>query len=195
MGKSIAQQQTETARAEKLRATTGFEEAVRKEVGDTSVYTEGGPTKVILTPENAPKVFGSFQNGSFRLSFGVDEAVDTIKRNPAGAAMGAASAIQPEAVTAALQGDYTEAVTQTAVGAGVGALVQQGVKKIAPAVMRLVPRAGSMALSFGARLNPVGAAYTGVELIDAAAKGITGKGIFEPSGRPVTEEDLDFATL
>ena len=197
MGKSISQQQTETARAEKLRATTGFEDAVRKEAGDASIYTEGGPTKIILTPENAPRVFGTFQNGSFRLSFGVDEAVDTIKRNPAGAAMGAASAIQPEAVTAALQGDYTEAAKQTAVGAGVGALVQQGVKKIAPVVTRLLPKAGSMALGFGARVltGPVGAGYTGLELIDAGAKGITGKGIFEPSGKPVTEEDLDFATL
>ena len=52
-----------------------------------------------------------------------------------------------------------------------------------------------MALSFGARLNPVGAAYTGVELIDAATKGITGKGIFEPSDKPVTDEDLEFSTM
>ena len=129
------------------------------------------------------------------ISAAVASGVDAVRRNPVGSAMGAASAIQPEAVTAALQGDYTEAAKQTAVGAGVGALVQQGVKKIAPAVMRLAPRAGAMALSFGARLNPVGAAYTGLELIDAGAKGITGKGIFEHSGKPVTEEDLDFATL
>ena len=100
---------------------------------------------------------------------------------------------QPEAVTSALQGDYTEAVTQTAVGAGIGAAVQAA----APAVMKLVPKAGAMVLGGAARVlsGPIGAAYTGLELIDAATKGITGKGIFEPSDKPVTEEDLDFATL
>ena len=128
---------------------------------------------------------------------GVNEALSGVKRNPLGAAVGAATAIQPEAITAALQGDYTEAAKQTAVGAGVGAAVQEVVKRAAPTVMRLVPKGGAMVLSGAARLlsGPVGAAYTGVEIIDAAAKGITGKGIFEPSGRPVTEEDLDFATL
>lgn len=128
---------------------------------------------------------------------GVGEALSGVKRNPLGAAVGAATAIQPEAITAALQGDYTEAAKQTAVGAGVGAAVQEVVKRAAPTVMRLVPKGGAMVLGSAARLlsGPVGAAYTGVELIDAATKGITGKGIFEPSGRPVTEEDLDFATL
>ena len=124
---------------------------------------------------------------------GVNEALSAVKRNPMGAAVGAASFIQPEAVTSALQGDYTKAVTQTAVGAGIGAAVQAA----APAVMKLVPKAGAMVLSGLGRVlgGPAAAAYTGLELIDAGAKGITGKGIFEPSGRPVTEEDLDFATL
>ena len=128
---------------------------------------------------------------------GVNEALSGVKRNPLGAAVGAATAIQPEAITAALQGDYTEAAKQTAVGAGVGAAVQEVVKRAAPTVMRLVPKGGAMVLGTAARVlsGPVGAAYTGVELIDAAAKGITGKGIFEPSDKPVTEEDLDFATL
>ena len=124
---------------------------------------------------------------------GVNEALSAVKRNPMGAAVGAASFIQPEAVTSALQGDYTEAVTQTAVGAGIGAAVQAA----APAVMKLVPKAGAMVLGGAARVlsGPIGAAYTGLELIDAATKGITGKGIFEPSDKPVTEKDLDFATL
>jgi hypothetical protein len=128
---------------------------------------------------------------------GAEEAVDTIKKNPMGAAIGASSFIQPEAVTSALQGDYTEAAIQTGVGAGVGAVVQQTIKRAAPAVMSLVPKGGAMVLGTAGRLltGPVGAAYTGLELIDAAAKGITGKGMFEPSGRPVTEEDLQFSTL
>jgi hypothetical protein len=128
---------------------------------------------------------------------GVNEALSGIKRNPLGAAAGAASFIQPEAVTAALEGDYTQAAVQTGTGAIAGAAVQETVKRVAPAVMKLVPKAGAMVLGGAARVlsGPIGAAYTGVELIDAAAKGITGKGIFEPSGKPVTEEDLDFATL
>ena len=148
-----------------------------------------------LAKMGLPPLKGTQMFGVDPISAAVAGGVNAVRRNPLGAALGAATSIEPEAVTAALQGDYTEAATQTAVGAGVGALVQQGVKKIAPAVMRLLPRAGSMVLSVGARLNPVGAAYTGLELIDAGAKGITGKGIFEPSGKPVTEEDLDFATL
>ncbi len=128
---------------------------------------------------------------------GVNEALSGIKRNPLGAAAGAASFIQPEAVTAALEGDYTQAAVQTGTGALAGAVVQETVKRAAPAVMRLVPKAGAMVLGGAARVlsGPVGAAYTGLELIDAATKGITGKGIFEPSDKPVTEEDLDFATL
>ena len=190
-------------------------EAPRRKIITEFVEEQGGPTDIfglersqaevkagkgIITQapgvmQRSYRAIPLVQNGSFRLSFGFDDFADAVKKNPTGAFMGAATAIEPEAVTAALQGDYTEAAKQTAVGAGVGALVQQGVKNIAPVVTRLLPRAGSMALRFGARLNPVGAAYTGLELIDAGAKGITGKGIFEPSDKPVTEEDLDFATL
>ena len=150
-----------------------------------------------LAKMGLPPLKGTQMFGIDPITAAVTSGVEAVRRNPLGAAMGAATAVQPEAVTAALQGDYIEAATQTAVGAGVGALVQQGVKNIAPVVTRLLPKAGSMALGFGARVltGPVGAAYTGLELIDAGAKGITGKGIFEPSGKPVTEEDLDFATL
>ena len=128
---------------------------------------------------------------------GVNEALSGVKRNPLGAAAGAASFIQPEAVTAALEGDYTQAAVQTGTGALAGAATQEIVKRAAPTVMRLVPKAGAMVLGGAARVlsGPIGAAYTGLELIDAAAKGITGKGIFEPSDKPVTDADLDFGTM
>ena len=120
---------------------------------------------------------------------------NTVKK-PLSAFAGAASAIQPEAVTAAIKGDYKEAAKQTVTGAVGGAIVGEAVKEIAPTVMRLIPKAGKMVLAPLVRVaGPVGAVYTGLELIDAGAKGFTGKGIFEPSGRPVTEEDLDFSTL
>ena len=143
------------------------------------------------------------QNGSFRLSFGFDDFTDAIKKNLPGAFMGAATVIEPEAVTAALQGDVTQAAKATVAGAGFGAAVQQTLTK-APVLdkaraVSVLGRAPGL-LKFGgaaARFlsGPVGIGYTGLELIDAATKGITGKGIFEPSGKPVTEEDLDFSTL
>ena len=144
--------------------------------------------------------------GSFRLSFlplGGEETVKAVVKNPAGAFMGAATAIQPEAVTAAIQGDYEEAAKATVAGAGFGAAVQQTLTKApildkARAVSALGRAPGL--LKFGgaaARFlaGPVGIGYTGLELIDAATKGITGKGIFEPSNKPVTDEDLEFSTM
>ena len=141
--------------------------------------------------------------GSFRLSFGLDNFADAIKKNLPGAFMGAATAIEPEAVTAALQGDVTQAAKATVAGAGFGAAVQQTLTKApvldkARVVSALGRAPGLLKFAGGAvkvLSGPVGIGYTGLELIDAATKGITGKGIFEPSGKPVTEEDLDFSTL
>lgn len=131
------------------------------------------------------------------VSAAIAGGVEAVRRNPLGATFGAATAIEPEAVTAALQGDYEEAAKQTVIGAVAGGVMQGAIKQVAPAVMRVIPRAGAMVLGVGARVlsGPVGWGYTGLELIDAGAKGITGKGIFDPSDKPVTEEDLDFATL
>jgi len=209
MKKSITQQQAETARAVQQRGTTGFEQAVREEVGDPSIYTPEGPTKVILTPENSPRIFGKFKNGSFRMSFGLDKIVNNIVKNPVVAAAGAAGYLDPSSITSALQGDYRKAVEQTGIGAAVTSGIAQTLKNITSldkaralsAVNRLAPQFvnGSIRMARAQAVGKAGpyalATYTGLELIDAAAKGITGKGMFEPSGRPVTEEDLDFSTL
>lgn len=198
-------------------------EAPRRKIITEFVEEQGGPRGIFGTSVPAPEVkrgrdiirkapgvmqrayraMPIIENGSFRLSFGLDEAINTIKRNPLGAAMGAATAVQPEAITAALQGDVSQAAQTTAAGAGFGAAVQQTLTK-APVIDKV--RAASVLgrapglLKFGGAAvkilsGPIGIGYTGLELIDAAAKGITGKGMFEPSGRPVTEEDLDFSTL
>ena len=198
-------------------------EAPRRKIITEFVEKQGGPTDIfglersqaevkagkdIITQapgvmQRAYRAIPLVQNGSFRLSFGFDDFADAVKKNLPGAFMGAATAIEPEAVTAALQGDVTQAAKATAAGAGFGAAVQQTLTK-APVLdkaraVSVLGRAPGL-LKFGgaaARFlsGPVGIGYTGVELIDAAAKGITGKGIFEPSGKPVTEEDLDFSTL
>jgi len=198
-------------------------EAPRRKIITEFVQEQGGPKDIfglgrsqaevkagkdIITQapgvmQRAYRAIPLVQNGSFRLSFGFDDFADAVKKNLPGAFMGAATAIEPEAVTAALQGDVTQAAKATAAGAGFGAAVQQTLTK-APVLdkaraVSVLGRAPGL-LKFGgaaARFlsGPVGIGYTGVELIDAAAKGITGKGIFEPSGKPVTEEDLDFSTL
>ena len=198
-------------------------EAPRRKIITEFVEEQGGPKDIfslersqaevkagkdIITQapgvmQRAYRAIPLVQNGSFRLSFGFDDFADAVKKNLPGAFMGAATAIEPEAVTAALQGDVTQAAKATAAGAGFGAAVQQTLTK-APVLdkaraVSVLGRAPGLLKFGGAAVRflsgPVGIGYTGLELIDAGAKGITGKGIFEPSGRPVTEEDLDFATL
>ena len=202
----------------------GGPEASRRQIVTSYVAEQGGPEDIfglgrsqaeVKTGKDiirkAPGVMQrSYQaikdKGSFRLSFlplGGEEAVKAVVKNPAGAFMGAATAIQPEAVTAAIQGNYEEAAKTTVAGAGFGAAVQQTLTK-APVldkarVVSALGRAPGL-LRFGgaaARFlaGPVGIGYTGLELIDAATKGITGKGIFEPSDKPVTDEDLEFSTM
>lgn len=124
------------------------------------------------------------QNGSFRLSFGFDDFADAIEKNVVGAFMGAATAIEPEAVKSALQGDYTEAAKQTAVGAGVGALVEQGIKRAAPVVTqaaaRVLPKAAMSFAGAAAKFAPpLLAGYAGYEMLGAIVEGATGKTLQE----------------
>ena len=201
-------------------------EAPRRKIITEFVEKQGGPEDIFGTSVPAPEVkrgrdiikqapgvmqrayraMPIIQNGSFRMSFlppGGEETIKAIAKNPMGAAIGAASMVEPEAVTAAIQGDYKEAAESTVAGAAFGAAVQQTLTK-APVIdkvraVSVLGRAPGLLKFGGAAVKilsgPIGIGYTGLELIDAAAKGITGKGMFEPSGRPVTEEDLQFSTL
>ena len=122
--------------------------------------------------------------GSFRLSFGLDGFADAIKKNVLGAVTGAATAIEPEAVKSALQGDYIEAGKQTVVGAGVGALVEQGIKKAAPVVSqaaaKVLPKAAMSFVGGAAKfVPPLAAGYAGYEIINAIVEGATGKNLQE----------------
>ena len=199
----------------------GGPEASRRQIVTSYVAEQGGPEDIfglgrsqaeVKTGKDiirkAPGVMQrSYQvikdKGSFRLSFGLDDFADAIKKNLPGAFMGAATAIEPEAVTAAIKGDYEEAAKATVAGAGFGAAVQQTLTKApildkARAVSVLGRAPGLLKFGGGAvrvLSGPVGIGYTGLELIDAAAKGITGKGIWEPSDKPVTDEDLEFSTM
>lgn len=122
--------------------------------------------------------------GSFRLSFGFDDFADAVKKNVLGAVTGAATAIEPEAVTAALQGDYEEAAKQTVVGAGVGALVEQGIKRAAPAVTqvasKVLPKTALSMIGGAAKFVPaLAGGYAGYQMLDAIVEGATGKNLQE----------------
>jgi hypothetical protein len=179
-------------------------EAPRRKIITEFVEEQGGPKDIFSTNVPAPEVkrgrdiikqapgvmqrayraMPIIQNGSFRLSFGLDKAVDTIKRNISGAVAGAATVIEPEAVKAALQGDYTEAAKQTFVGAGFGALAEQGIKQAAPVVTRtaasVLPKAAVSMIGAAAKFVPVLAGgYAGYQMLDAIVEGATGKDLQE----------------
>lgn len=140
------------------------------------------------------KVGLSMLNGSFRLSFlpGAEEMVQAIVKKPFGAAVGAASMIEPEAVTSAMQGDYRQAVEQTVMGAGVGAGIQQALKvnpvqqarlasyasKI-PGVASRIPAALKIGAGVAKFAPPVLAGYAGYEFLNAIVEGATGKNLQE----------------
>ena len=106
-----------------------------------------------------------------------DIAVKTVKRNPVGATVGAATLIQPEAIKSAIQGDYTEAAKQTAAGAVGGAVAQGVLKRVSSVAMRLLPKGGAMALqTVGKFAGPIGLAYAGVETLNAIVEGVNGEG-------------------
>jgi len=133
-------------------------------------------------------------NGSFRLSFlpGAEEMVQAIVKNPLGAAVGAASMIEPEAITSAFQGDYRQAAEQTAIGAGVGAGIQQVLKvnpvqqarlasfasKI-PGVASRIPAALKIGAGVAKFAPPVLAGVAGYQTLNAIVEGATGKNLQE----------------
>ena len=131
-------------------------------------------------------------NGSFRLSFlpGAEEMIQAVVKNPFGAAVGAASMIEPEAVTSAMQGDYRQAVEQTAIGAGVGAGIQQALKvnpvqqarlasyasKI-PGVVSRIPAVLKIGAAVAKIAPPVLAGVAGYQMLNAIVEGATGKNL------------------
>ena len=139
-------------------------------------------------------ISSSFKGGSFRLSFlpGAEELVQAVVKNPFGAAVGAASMIEPEAVTSALQGDYRQAAEQTAIGAGVGAGIQQALKvnpvqqaKLAsyaskiPGVASRIPAALKIGAGVAKFAPPVLAGYAGYQFLNAIVEGATGNNLQE----------------
>lgn len=120
----------------------------------------------------------------------VNTGIKNVVKNPLGAAVGAASFIEPEAVKSLLQGNPGEAALQTVVGAGLGSTAQAALPRIGNFAMRLAPRAGAMVLSkvapLAPALGPLGMAYAAYEMADAVVEGTTGQKIHQH-----TEEELN----
>jgi hypothetical protein len=109
------------------------------------------------------------------------EMIETIRTNPLGAGLGALTAVDPEAIKSARQGEYGKAAVQAATGATLGAVIEQGAKKIAPTVMRLIPQAGKMMLApvVGAVAAPLTAGMAGYQALDVITTAATGKTLAE----------------
>lgn len=133
-----------------------------------------------------PPLKGTQLYGVDPISAAVASGVEAVRRNPLGAVLGAATAIEPEAVKSALKGDYEEAAKATAVGAGVGAAVQQTLTKV-PIIdkLRAVSTLGRIpgAVSFGGAVAtfapPVLAGYAGYEMLNAIVEGATDRTLKE----------------
>ena len=148
-----------------------------------------GLAKMGLPPLTGTQMFG-LDPISAAVVGGVQAVKDTaeaVRRNVPRAfagAVGAATAIEPEAVKSALEGDYRKAATQTVVGAGVGAAVEFGIKKATPTVSqaaaRVLPKAAFSMVGGAAKfLPPLAAGYAGYEMLGAIVEGATGKDLQE----------------
>ena len=120
----------------------------------------------------------------------VNTGIKNVVKNPIGAAVGAASFVEPESVKSLLQGKPGEAALQTVVGAGLGSTAQAALPRIGNFAMRLAPRAGAMVLSkvapLAPALGPLGMAYAAYEMADAVVEGTTGQKIHQH-----TEDELN----
>lgn len=139
--------------------------------------------RVSVNPQ-ANKLFRNTNADYFGIVPYLDDAAKTVRRNPLGSVVGAATLIQPEAIKSAIQGDYTEAAKQTAVGAGIGALAEQGIKKATPVVSqaaaRVLPKAALSIVGGAAKFAPpVLAGVAGYQMLDAIVEGTTGKNLQE----------------
>tara|TARA_R100001163_G_scaffold16467_1_gene14890 strand:+ start:315 stop:1667 length:1353 start_codon:yes stop_codon:yes gene_type:complete len=127
----------------------------------------------------------AFMDDGLKLMAGFDmnavrTAASTIKNNLTGAAVGAASLVDADAIRSAGKGDYAGAAAQTTVGAVTGSLIEEGAKRALPTAMRLLPRAGQMVLGTVAKTaGPLGLAYAGYDLLDATVEAATGKNLQE----------------
>ena len=131
-----------------------------------------------------PPLKGSQMFGTDPISAAVASGVEAVRKNVLGSIVGAATAIEPEAVKSALQGNYRQAAKQTALGAVGGALVEQGVKLAKPVASKvatkILPKVAISTVGAVAKfVPPIAVGYAGYEMIGAIVEGATGKNLQE----------------
>jgi len=137
-----------------------------------------------LSKMGLPPLKGTQMFGVDPISAAVGSGVEAVRKNVLGSIVGAATAIEPEAVKSALQGNYRQAAAQTALGAVSGALVEQGVKMAKPVVSKvatkILPKAAISTVGAVAKfVPPIAVGYAGYEMLNAIVEGATGKNLQE----------------
>jgi hypothetical protein len=194
-------------------------EGPRRATVESYIESQGGPKNVFSTRtpqalvqqgrdiiKQAPGVMQRayqampiVRKGSFRLSFGLDDAVQAVKQNPLGATLGAATAIDSETIKGIQKGEYMEVAQQAALGAGVGAAVQQFVtgsgtvlgQAHRAATFGQLPGALSLAKGAARFAPPILAGMAGYQALDVITTAATGKTLAETGqAAEETKEEL-----
>jgi hypothetical protein len=193
-------------------------EAPRRKIITEFVEKQGGPQDIFSTSrtqaevktgrkiitqapdvmQRAYKAIPLVKAGSFRLSFGLDEAVQAVRQNPLGATLGAATALDAETIKGIQQGRGMEVASQAALGAGIGAAAQQlatgstmlGQMKRAATLGR-IPGALKLAAGAARFAPPVMAGVAGYQALDVITTAFTGKTLQETGqAAEQTKEEL-----
>jgi hypothetical protein len=146
--------------------------------------------KAAIKTRLSPYIVGD--RGTLKLFGGVpfgEQIVETVTKNPVGAAAGALTAVDAESVKLAREGKYGEAAVQAGTGAVAGAVVEQGLKRVAPMAMRIMPQAGKLVL--GSVAAPLAAGAAGFQALDVITTAATGKTLQETGqAAEQTKEEL-----
>ena len=193
-------------------------EAPRRKIITEFVEKQGGPQDIFSTGrtqaevktgrkiitqapdvmQRAYKAIPLVKAGSFRLSFGLDEAVQAVRQNPLGATLGAATALDAETIKGIQQGRGMEVASQAALGAGIGAAAQQlatgstmlGQMQRVAALGR-IPGALKLAAGAARFAPPVMAGAAGYQVLDAITTAFTKKTLQETGqAAEQTKEEL-----
>ena len=193
-------------------------EAPRRKIITEFVEKQGGPQDIFSTGrtqaevktgrkiitqapdvmQRAYKAIPLVKAGSFRLSFGLDEAVQAVRQNLFGATLGAATALDAETIKGIQQGRGMEVASQAALGAGLGAAAQQlatgstmlGQMQRVAALGR-IPGALKLAAGAARFAPPVLAGMAGYQALDIITTAATGKTLQETGqAAEQTKEEL-----
>jgi len=193
-------------------------EAPRRKIITEFVEKQGGPQDIFSTGrtqaevktgrkiitqapdvmQRAYKAIPLVKAGSFRLSFGLDEAVQAVRQNLFGATLGAATALDAETIKGIQQGRGMEVANQAALGAGLGAAAQQlatgstmlGQMQRVAALGR-IPGALKLAAGAARFAPPVMVGVAGYQALDVITTAFTGKTLQETGqAAEQTKEEL-----